>query len=357
MSNNNLARRTSVQLYFDNVDITNDINKSFKSLKYTDCETGETDDLQIELDDRDHKWVGEWLNTEIERRGTGNTASKKAELHAVICRQNWNGDGKDDVLDCGVFELDTVTLAGPPNTLNLQGTSISYESGIRQTKKSRAWENMNLSAIASKIASEGGYGISYISGFNPFYGRREQVDQPDISFLHELCRTAGISLKSTSKTLVLFDAAEFERADPVRTIKYGDKSYISYDFTTTLANTAYSACTVSYTPPGDEDSIDVTFNNPNMAYDENNVLKVSDEAVTSESEAYDLAWRRLRQANKGETTAQFTLPGDTSLVAGLTVQVSGFGAFDNKYIIETAEHSVKENYQLSLDLRQVLTGY
>jgi len=286
------------------------------------------------------------------------TASKKAELHAVICRQNWDGTGKDDVLDCGVFELDTVDLSGPPNTLTLKGTSLSYESGIRQTKKSRAWENMKLSAIADSIARGGGYQSMFLSGYDPHYTRREQADKTDIAFLRDLCGAAGLSLKATSKTLVIFDAAAYESKEAVKTIAYGDGAYMTYKFQTTLSNTAYSACHVSYTNPDTEETIEYTFDNPDMAYDEDNVLKVTSEAVSSADEAKELAIRRLREANKGETTGVFVMHGDTALVAGLTVQVSGFGAFDKKYIIETATHSVASNgYRTSLNLRQVIKGY
>ena len=45
-------------------------------------------------------------------------------------------------------------------------------------------------------------------------------------------------------------------------------------------------------------------------------------------------------------------------MAGITVQVSGYGAFDGKYIIETATHSVsKSGYKTDLTLRRVLEGY
>mgnify|MGYP000853695874 FL=1 len=68
--------------------------------------------------------------------------------------------------------------------------------------------------------------------------------------------------------------------------------------------------------------------------------------------------KRLRQKNKGEFKASFKLTGDARLVAGITVQVSGYGAFDGKYIIETATHSVsKSGYKTDLTLRRVLEGY
>ena len=61
---------------------------------------------QLSLDDKEGVWLGSWLNTP--------SASKGAEISAVIVQKNWESDGKDRVLDCGVFAVDTVDGSGPP---------------------------------------------------------------------------------------------------------------------------------------------------------------------------------------------------------------------------------------------------
>ena len=81
------------------------------------------------------------------------------------------------------------------------------------------------------------------------------------------------------------------------------------------------------------------------------------ERVTSAAEAKELAKKRLRQKNKGEVKAEFTLVGNVGLVAGLTVQVEGYGLFDGKYIIESATHNPTGGYTVGLKLRRVLEGY
>ncbi len=81
------------------------------------------------------------------------------------------------------------------------------------------------------------------------------------------------------------------------------------------------------------------------------------ERVTNAAEAKELAKKRLRQKNKGEVKASFTLVGNVSLVAGLTVQVEGYGLFDGKYIIEQARHKTTGGYTVDLNLRRVLEGY
>ena len=52
------------------------------------------------------------------------SASKGAEISAVIVQKNWESDGKDRVLDCGVFEIDTVDGSGPPAKATIKAGSI-----------------------------------------------------------------------------------------------------------------------------------------------------------------------------------------------------------------------------------------
>lgn len=342
------ARRTVVRLIFEGVDISADINRDFLSLTYTDNEEDKADDLQLSLDDREGVWLGNWLNTP--------SASKGAEIAAVILQKNWESTGKDRVLDCGVFGIDTVDGSGPPPKATIKAGSIPYASTIRTQKKTKAWENYTLSGIANEIAAANGLTCMFESAFNPFYQRKEQMQESDITFLQRLCKAAGISLKVTAKIIVLFDAADYEQKDAVRVIRRGAADVSRWSFSTSLHDTAYSSCHVSYTNPTTGTTIEYTYT-PRDADKSGQTLEVN-EKVSSREEARQLAMKRLRQKNKSEFKATFSLAGDTRLVAGITVEVAGYGAFDGKYIIETATHSVsRSGYKTDLTLRRVLEGY
>ena len=342
------ARRTVVRLTFAGVDISADINKHLLSLTYTDNEEDKTDDLQLSLDDREGVWLGKWLNTP--------GASKGVEISAVIVQKNWESNGKDRVLDCGVFEIDTVDGSGPPAKATIKAGSIPYKSTVRTQKKTKAWENYTLSGIAKEIAGKNGLTCMFESAFDPLYTRKEQIQESDITFLQRLCKAAGISLKVTAKIIVLFDAAAYEQKDAVRVIKRWTEDVSSWSFSTSLHDASYSKCHVSYTDPTTGKTIEYTYT-PRNADKDGQVLEVN-EKVSNREEARQLAMKRLRQKNKGEFKASFKLTGDARLVAGITVQVSGYGAFDGKYIIETATHSVsKSGYKTDLTLRRVLEGY
>lgn len=342
------ARRAVIRLTFEGVDISADINRNLLSLSYTDNEEDKTDDLQLSLDDREGVWLGNWLNTP--------SASKGAEISAVIVQKNWESTGKDRVLDCGVFSVDTVDGSGPPAKATIKAGSIPYKSTIRTQKKTKAWEKYTLSGIANEVAATNGLTCMFESAFNPFYVRKEQMQESDITFLQRLCKAAGISLKVTAKIIVLFDAAAYEQKDAVRVIERGKSDVGSWSFSTSLHDTSYSKCHVSYTDPTAGTTIEYTYT-PRDADKNGQVLEIN-EKVSSREEARQLAMKRLRQKNKGEFKASFKLAGDVRLVAGVTVRVAGYGAFDGKYIIETATHSIsRSGYKTDVTLRRVLEGY
>lgn len=353
MSDRTLARRTKVKLYFKGKDISKELSKYLLSMSYTDKEKDETDDISITLDDREGKWIKDWLRTGRES-GT-KRAFKGTEIHPLIIQQNMLGDGKDKVLDCGTFEIDSVSYSGPPQKLDIKATSIPYKTKLRQTLHKKAWENTTLKNIAEKIAGQSGMKCMYLSSGNPVYKRKEQKNQTDISFLKRLCRQAGISLKITSNTIVLFDEAEYEKKKEIKKIKAGRGNVINYSFSSKTADKAYSKCHVKYTDPNTKKKIEYTYEPPGANKD-GQTLEIK-QKVSSTAEAKTLAQKMLRQKNIGETTAEFTLAGDTELVAGETVLVYGYGEFSGKYMIEEATHSVTGGYKTQIKLRSCLEGY
>lgn len=285
--------------------------------------------------------------------------STALKIQCVITRKNWNGDGKDVVLDCGQFELDAVDASGPPSDIVIKSTSLPYTSQIRQTEKSKAWESYNLSGIAAGIAAENGMACLYESSVDPFYERVEQYKTSDISFLSTLCHDAGISLKATNNIIVLFDQADYEAKGAPLTIRRKDGSYLKYKLNIGSAGTLYSSCRVSYVD-GSGKCIEATAKVEDYNAKAKNGQQLEVQAkVSSVAEAQTLAEKHLRLHNKYGRTASFTIPGNPNAAAGVTVQLEDWGAWSGKYIIAQSKHTVDASggYTTQIKLRQVLEGY
>lgn len=289
---------------------------------------------------------------------TVETTQKGADprlVSAVLVQKNWNDTGKDVTLDFGTFEIDSVDMSGPPDKVTVKSTSIPYTSKLRMEKKSRAWEKYTLKGIGQQIADESGLKLMYEASDNPQYKRKEQVQTSDIKFLQGLCHAAGMALKVTTMTIVIYDAAEYDGKPAIKTFTKGSSDIISYKFGTKLTDTAYTSCHVSYTDPDTKETIEYTYT-PDSSIGTGQVLEVN-EKVSSTEEAKTLAKKRLREKNTQEYTGSLKVVGDVSLVAGVTIKVKGFQQFDRKYKVTQARHSLLNGYTVDLSLKQVLEGY
>lgn len=340
------SRRTEVAVTFDGADITKEIQNYLTSVTYTDDSDDLSDDLKIEVQDARGEWMENWLAQAVEA-----TESGKLKMSAVLTKKYW-GEGQDGSLKTGEFELDSVDASGPGAKVTIKGASLAFSSGIRQTQKNKAWENYTLSGIASEIAGNGGMKSMYEADADPSYERVEQASQSDIAFLKKLCEDAGLSIKASDGKLVLFDQAKYEALPPVLTIKKGEKGgYTKYKLS---AKPSYASCHVSYMDAATGQVIEGTAEAGGATGSRK--LEIT-QKVGSIGEAKALALKQLRKENKEAKTADITMPGNVWLVAGVNVQLEGWGGWSGKYIVQQAIHKVGSGgYTTQLKMRKVL-GY
>ena len=360
MSDKTLVRRTSLGIIFDGVDMSNTINHYITSMTYTDCEEGESDDLQLDLQDREGTWLTKWLEKAVYKASTKKAVKKMKStgliISATIKAQNWADNGKDASLKCGKFEIDAVSASGPPSTVSIKATSLSYSSAVRQTKKSKSWENYHLSGIAKEIAQKNKMRCFFESKSDPHYKKMEQSKTSDIAFLSKLCKDAGISLKTTSQGIVLFNKEQYEAKSPVMTIKPSSKNLLKWKLDNGQTNTQYSSCRVRHTTKKGTLICGIAYiDDYDKDASSNQQLELYAN-VSTISEAKALAANQLRLHNQHECTVSFTMTGNPKLVAGITVTLSGWGLWDGKYIISKAKHTVSSRgYTTTIQLRKVIS--
>lgn len=158
-----------------------------------------------------------WVDASEISGKSGGSSSGSGEgglkIRATITACDWHSDGKDEALDCGEFELDSINASGPPDIITIKATGLPYTSQIRQTKQSKGWEKYKLSGIANEMAKKNGMKSQFLAKKDPEYKRVEQYRCSDIDFLSQLCHDAGLSLKCTDGKLVIFDQKEYEGKD------------------------------------------------------------------------------------------------------------------------------------------------
>lgn len=344
---NELARRVLLEVSIGGHDATAYLEPYLTSFEFTDQAAGKSDEISLELHDRDGKWINEgWLPT----KGTAIAAS-------LLCL-NWWGPGQLLALNCGRFTADEVSCSGPPDKVSIKGVSASLSGPLRETAHTRAWEGFSLRGVAGDVAGRNGLALYYDAEEHPFE-RQDQRNESDLAFLQRLAEERGVNLKVRDDRLILFSAQEADaRAAPLTFARSGEGygTVSEWEFQSKSEGAAYTACTVEYHDPATGELLTYTYNPSGAELSGENTAKVFplDRRVESEADAMALARNKLRSVNKSEVTGSFTVLGNPGLVAGMTVDMAGFGQFSGKYFVEKTTHSLGGKYTTKAEIRLVL---
>lgn len=344
------ARRCLVIVTYNGKDISADLQQYLKSVSYTDNMSGEADDLQLTLEDRQGLWQASWM------------PEKGATLDVSV---NVIDAGTEQVVRFGLFEIDEITSSGMPSEVCIKAVSVPDNNNLRGVERTRSWEKAELKSIANDIAGGAGLELLYdAKDYNPTIDRAEQSEQSDLSFLYKLCADHGLALKICNNQLVIFDEADYEAADAVaQLLKPGNiaadgaktiKHLKRYSLSSKVRD-VYKACHVKYQEGKDKQKIEATFTAPDKT--DGKTLEVN-EQVSSIADAERLAKKRLREKNSAEISGSFDIIGCPELAAAAVIQLSGFGVFDGKYILTQVRHEIGSGgYTTGVDMRRCLNGY
>lgn len=336
------ARRAYLEIHYNNADISTHIEPYVLSWIFTDNLSGQADDLQLTLQDRDQLWINDWM------------PDHGASLKVNIVRKNWEYLNQIERAVIGLFDIDEIEVSGPPSVVNIKAISIPLSASLNGQRKNKAWEKAKLSVILRDIANRNGLKLFYDSKEDPEYDRVEQTEQTDLEFMTKLCNDAGLCLKVSNESIVIIDEEKYEKAAPVMTIEKGKSLIKSFSGRTTLKG-VYKSCRVDYQDGDSKKKVTASFTPIKPPKTER--ILVINEQVSSIAEAQRLAKKRLRQENQNAQTMSITMVGDIKLFAGRTVLIKGFGAFDGKYLITQAAHGQQNGYETKIEIRKCLEGY
>ena len=171
-----------------------------------------------------------------------------------------------------------------------------------------------------------------------------------MDFIQELCKKNGLVLKVYNNKLVIFNEQEYEAKPANLTItKIMAKSW---NFKETLSNSGYDGCKLKYSKAKGS-TISYEFYPPGSK--KQKVYEMN-ESVDNHSEAEILVKSKFRELNKNQYTGSIDLQGNVNFIAGICVNIQGFGKFNGKYFIDKAAHTLK-GYGVSLELHKCLVGY
>lgn len=204
------ARNIRVIVIFNKVDISDEIAHSISSLNYTDNSKNAIDDLELELENLDYRWLKEWYPDE--------NAQLLVGIHEEL-------ENETNFLDLGTFYVDEPTFEN--NRLNLKCLALPLDQNIRDQKNSVAWENITLKELVMQIANKHEMNAE-IYADNEFFKRLDQNQETDLAFINRVVKETGLNMKVSDDKIIIFDDEEMEKNDTVEIFNINDERIRSF---------------------------------------------------------------------------------------------------------------------------------
>jgi hypothetical protein len=377
-----VARQARPSLIVGGVDILMGLAaQNILSFCYTDNTSDQADDLSISIADPYRIWMQRYL------------PKKGIEIQASIILSNWNGPGDNRSLRCGTFYVDNVGISGPPNVVNMRGTSIPINTGLKTEKRTKSWENQDLKSIAGGIAGQNGLTLVYDAKDNPTVKRTDQMEKADIQYIRERAKDNSLSVKIHDKKLVIYSEQEYEAKLAAFFLVDGQSNILRYDFNSKVDDTYDSAensyvnpetgklTTTTFTPNKPPEGTGSKLNvNERVDVDKDGMPEYGQKSGQRDLPKYDYTndaaaqnngkgekiqerseqkcKSKLREKNKRERQCSIATHGNINYLSGITFQLMKFGIFDGKWFAESTIHEISEGgYTTQLRLRTALEGY
>lgn len=323
------VRKPVFYIEYEQKDITAYITPFAISVTYTDHEHGKSDEIDIQLEDRENLWKSSWYPS-------------KGDL--ITVKIGYEGEG---LLPCGGFEIDEIELSAPPDVVSLKGLGTNIKKALRQ-ENTKAYENMTLKQIAEEIAKK--HGFELVGEIKDIKVKRiTQKQERDLAFLKRIAEDYGYVFKITDGKLVFYEVEKLESADTVFVIDRKDMLSFSFRDKT---HELYRACEVSYHDPKRKMLITHTVKADGIV--KGDILKINERCENKE-QAIAKAKAALRAKNGLQTEGSITVIGNPRLVAGLNIEITGLYTLNGKYHIRSSKHTISRTagYKTELEVKRI----
>lgn len=249
----------------------------------------------------------------------------------------------EDLLDCGLFFVDDITLAGSRSgdTVSIKAMSAKGSS-IHSDEQRVNREAEQISEIVNNIAGQLGY-----TAKGDLSGTWTGVQQATgLQFLMQLAKETGRIMKVEGTELIFYKLADVQAGSVVASITKGNEK--DYNITDQAAG-RISKITVKSWNPDTKKMVEAT--------EETGVSGGGSQTVYTNAADADAASDRAKataaDANKKGVTFELSVPGDVRLRVGVRITTKGWGRFDRTWYIAEATHTInRSGYLTKLTLQE-----
>jgi len=318
-------------LVYDGVDITRDILGDVISVTYTDKLHGESDDLEVEIEDRDGRWRGPWYP------GKGDTLNAEVGLEPGVR------------VPAGRFKIEELTFAGrgQGDTVTIRALAAAITRDLR-TRRSKAYEGVTLRTIVDRIAARHDLEVVGDVAHVPF-DRVSQDDESDLAFLKRIAETHGHAATVRGEQLVFQELDGLRGAKVVTRLARPDLTSYRLD---DQGERIYKAATVAYQDPGSKELVEHTVQAEGV--ESGDTLKAQVRAENP-AQAERKAKALLDRRNRRKVAGSLRVDARPTLVAGVKLGLTGMAKLSGPYLVTQSRHKLDRGggYVTDLEVERV----
>ena len=322
---------------YEGKDITADLKYCLLSISYTDYLGGQSDELQLEFEDTDGRWIRAWYPEQ------GDALSLSV------------GDQFTGMVSWGSFEIAEIEYDHPPFVVSIKALSTGITRANR-TLQPKAYEKTTLAKIVRTIAARLKLSVTGTVA-DIQIERITQYQESDVEFLARLAREYGHTFKIVDKTLVFHANVELSKQEPVAVLNPADIKRIRVR--DLIKGVPDEAVVTGYDAKNKQKRQSRRKAKPRRPNSKNPTTKDTLHIVVNRGESdQQMAARAdaaLNDAQQSQVAGTIELVGNAKLVSGQVVQLKGFGKFSGKYLVKRAHHDIKKSsgYGAELEVKMV----
>jgi len=306
------VKKPVFNLKYENVDITADIVSKVKSVTYTDRQHGFSDDVKITLIDDQNLWRSDLFPK----------AGDKMELSI--------GYENGDLLNCGIFEVDSVEFDLFEPIVSLNGVSTTIKSPLKENVVA-AFTEKTLKQIIAEIAKK--HKLKVVGTIADIKFHRKTQNTSDLEFLRSLADDYGYIFKIVADSLVFTPYKQLEDEKPALTLSGAE--LLDGSRITPNINPLYAACEVSYFRRGK--LYTATAKDKNIK--SGKVLRVK-ERCENRDQAEAMAVAQLWKTNRDYITGSIIIEGNPLICAGTNLELKDVHKLSGIYQAKETRHTI-----------------
>ena len=329
---------------YEQKDITADIAPYLVSFSYTDYLGGQSDELQLDFEDTDGRWLRTWYPEQ------GDTVS-------LSCGDQFTGQVSWGSFEIAEIEWQRSVRGGDTVSLKALSTGITKSN---RTLKAKAYENTTLAAIVRLVAKRLHLSVSGTVADIPIR-RVTQYQERDVEFLTRLAAEYGHTFKIVGNTLVFESRETLAERDAAAVLLPENLTQIR--LRDNIKNVPESVEVSSFDHRAKKTVRSSRKTRPRRKprrtgkrqATTNDTLKIVARSGENQAQLDRRAQSALDNAQDDKCAGSITLYGNALLVAGQTVELARMGHFSGRYLVKQARHDYSRlrGYTTELEVKMI----